>query len=145
MSGRYCYMSVYLKDHAPCGIYCKRCPGMKAYNCKGCREQNGQIKDFPTCGTYKCVIERGLNFCYECEDFPCEKLQPIVNFEIFMPHNSKIYNLLMIKKLGLLKWNDVCEKKSELYYNGRKIRYGGDNLTLNEKDPNLYKRKKETK
>jgi hypothetical protein len=26
-------MSVYLKDHAPYGIYCKRCPGMKVYNC----------------------------------------------------------------------------------------------------------------
>lgn len=141
MSGRYCYMSVYLKDHAPCGIYCKRCPGMKVYNCKGCREQKGQIKDFPICKTYKCITERDLNFCYECDDFPCERLQPIVNFEIFMPHNSKIYNLLMIKKLGLLKWNEICENKSDLYYKGRKIRYGGDKLTLDEKEPNLYKKK----
>ena len=145
MSGRYCYMSVYLKDHAPCGIYCKRCPGMKVYNCKGCREQKGQIKDFPICETYKCVTERGFNFCFECDDFPCDRLQPIVNFEIFMPHNSKIYNLLMIKKLGLVKWNEICEKKSDLYYKGRKVRYGGDKLTLEKKDPNLYTHKKDKK
>jgi len=138
-------MSVYLNDHAPCGIYCKRCPGVKIYNCKRCREQNGKIKDFPVCKTYKCVTERGYNFCYECDDFPCEKLQPIVNFEIFMPHNSKVFNLLMIKKLGLVKWNEICEQKSDLYYKGRKIQYGGDDLTLEEKDPNLYKSKKETK
>jgi hypothetical protein len=51
----------------------------------------------------------------------------------------------MIKKLGLVKWNEICEQKSDLYYKGRKIRYGGDELTLEEKDPNLYKSKKETK
>lgn len=138
-------MSVYLKEHAPCGIYCKRCPGVRVYNCKGCREQKGKIKDFPICETYKCVTERGINFCYECDDFPCEKLQPIVNFEIFMPHNSKVYNLLMIKKLGLVKWNEICEQKSDLYYKGRKVRYGGDELTLEGKDPNFYKSKKEKK
>ena len=141
MSIRYCYMSVYFNNHAPCGIYCKRCPGVKAYNCKGCREQKGQIKNFPTRKTYECVTNKGHNFCYECSEFPCEKLQPIVNFEIFMPHNSKIYNLLMIKKHGIAKWNDICEKESDLYYNGRKVRYGGDPLTLEKKDSDLYKKK----
>jgi hypothetical protein len=115
---------------------------MKIYECKGCREQKGQIREFPICKTYECITERGVNFCYECDDFPCERLQPIVNFEIFVPHNSKIYNLLKIKKLGLLKWNDICEKESDLYYKGRKIRYGGDKLTLDEKDPKIYKKKK---
>ena len=141
MSNRYCYMSIYLNDHAPCGIYCKHCPGVKVYNCKGCREQKGQIKNFPTCKTYQCVQEKGFKFCYECDDFPCEKLQPILNFEIFAPHNSKVYNLLMIQKLGIAKWNEICEEKSKLYYQGRKIKYGGDPLTLEKKDPGLYKKK----
>ncbi len=143
MSDRYCFLSLYLNDHAPCGIYCKRCPGVKAYNCKGCRTQKGQVKNFPICKTYQCVQEKGFNFCYECNDFPCEKLQPILNFEIFFPHNSKIYNLLMIQKLGLTKWNEICEEKSDLYYQGRKVKYSGDTLTLEKKDPNLYKKKNE--
>jgi hypothetical protein len=127
--------------HAPCGIYCKRCPGVQAYNCKGCRTQEGQILKFPVCKTFQCVNEKGHEFCYECNDFPCEKLQTIVNFEIFMPHNSKIYNLLMIQKLGLSEWNKICEEKSDLYYKGKKIQYGGDPLTLKEKDPNFYIKK----
>ncbi|MFX1390722.1 MAG: hypothetical protein ACFE9Z_11715 [Promethearchaeota archaeon] len=69
-------------------------------------------------------------------------LQPIVNFEIFKPHNSKVYNLVMISKLGLAEWNKICDDKSTLYYNSRKVRYGGDGLTLEEKDPNMYKKKK---
>ena len=137
----FCSFDLYFKNHAPCGIYCKGCPGVKAYNCKGCREQKGQVKNFPTCKTYECVTNKGYNFCFKCDDFPCEKLQPIVNSEIFMPHNSKVYNLLMIKKHGIAKWNEMCEKKSDLYYEGRKVQYGGDPLTLEEKDPDMYKKK----
>ena len=127
--------------HAPCGIYCKRCPGVQTYNCKGCRTLEGQILDFPVCKTFQCITEKGHEFCFECNDFPCEKLQTIVNFEIFAPHNSKIYNLLMIQKLGLSKWDKICEDKSDLYYKGKKVKYGGDPLTLEEKDPNFYKKK----
>ncbi|MBD3214717.1 MAG: DUF3795 domain-containing protein [Candidatus Lokiarchaeota archaeon] len=141
MSGRYCYMSVYYKDHAPCGIYCKTCPGVKAYGCRGCREEKGQIKDFPVCKTYECVTEKGINFCYECKEFPCERLQPIVNFEIFLPHNSKVYNSVMMKKLGIVKWNDMVEEKMKLYYQAKKVKYGGDPLTLEKKDESMYKKK----
>lgn len=145
MARRYCFVSIYINDHAPCGIYCKRCPGRKAYDCKGCRTEEGQIKDFPVCKTYECVTNKGYTFCYECEDFPCEKLQPIVNFEIFAPHNSKVYNLCMIKKLGIRKWNEMCKEKTELYYKGKKVKYGGDPLTLKEKDPGMYKKKSRKK
>ena len=134
-------MTEILKRMAPCGIDCKRCPGVQSFGCKGCREQKGQMLNFPTCKTYECVISKGHEFCYECSDFPCEMLQPIVNFEIFTPHNSKVYNSVMIKKLGLEEWDKICEEKSTLYYKGRKKQYGGDKLTLEEKDPNMYKKK----
>ena len=129
------------KWHAPCGIYCKRCPGVKAFGCNGCREQEGQIRKFPICKTYDCVTNKGYEFCYECTDFPCEMLQPIVNFEIFTPHNSKVYNSVMMQKLGLEKWNNICDAKTTLYYSGRKVQFGGDKLSLDEKDPNMYKKK----
>jgi hypothetical protein len=48
----------------------------------------------------------------------------------------------MIKKLGIRKWNELCEEKTELYYKGKKVKYGGDPLTLEKKDPNMYKKKK---
>ena len=129
------------KWHAPCGIFCKRCPGVESFGCRGCREHNGQILKFPVCKTYECIIKKGYEFCNECIEFPCEMLQPIVNFEIFRPHNSKVYNLVMIQKLGLEEWNKICDDKTTLYYQGRKIQYGGDLLTLEEKDPKMYKKK----
>jgi len=135
-------MSENIKEwHAPCGIFCKRCPGVESFGCKGYREQKGQILKFPICKTYECVISKGYDFCYECTDFPCEMLQPIVNFEIFTPHNSKVYNSIMIQKLGLDEWNKICDEKTNLYYQGKKVHYGGDPLTVEKKDPNMYKKK----
>lgn len=131
--------------HAPCGIYCPACPGWEFFKCKdkgACRGEKGQIGKFPVCKTYECVTSKDHEFCFQCDEFPCKKLQPIVNLEIFTPHNSKIYNCLMIKKLGLEEWNKIVEEESKLYYKGRKVQYGGDPLTLEKKDPSLYKKKK---
>ncbi len=122
-----------LRWHAPCGIYCKRCLASERLGCEGCREREGKVLEGPLCKTYECITNKGYEFCYECNDFPCEMLQPIVHFEQFTPHNSKVYNLVMIQKLGLEEWNKVCEEKSTLYYKGKKIKRGGDPLTL-EKD-----------
>jgi hypothetical protein len=127
--------------HAPYGVYCKKYPGVETYGCAGCRTSKGKILKFPICKTYECVTSKNYEFCYECEESPCEMLQPIVNFEIFTPHNSKVYNLVMMKKLGLDKWNKICDDKTVLYYRGKKIRYGGDKLTFEEKDPNMYKKR----
>jgi hypothetical protein len=40
-------------------------------NCTGCR--NEQCKLFAGCGVRPCIQERGVDFCYECDEFPCEK------------------------------------------------------------------------
>ena len=120
--------------HAPCGIYCKRCMASVRLGCEGCREREGKVLNGPLCKTYECITEKGHEFCYECDDFPCEMLEPIVHFEQFTPHNSKVYNLVMIQKLGLEEWNKICEEKSTLYYKGKKIGRGGDPLTLEKED-----------
>ncbi|MBI9083254.1 MAG: DUF3795 domain-containing protein [Desulfobacterales bacterium] len=38
-------------------------------DCKGCRE--GTCK-YPNCGVVDCYREKGVDFCFQCEDFPCE-------------------------------------------------------------------------
>ena len=39
-------------------------------NCTGCR--NEQCALFKGCGVRGCHREKGVDFCYECEEFPCE-------------------------------------------------------------------------
>ena len=39
-------------------------------NCRGCR--NEQCKLFKDCGVRGCQQERQVDFCYQCDAFPCE-------------------------------------------------------------------------
>ena len=40
-------------------------------NCKGCR--NEQCKLFKGCGVRGCHQEKQIDFCYQCDEFPCDR------------------------------------------------------------------------
>lgn len=143
-----------IEDVAPCGVYCAGCVVYKASNnpelaeaisenmgiskeeaqCKGCRAENGDISVLPIeekCPTYTCVNDKGLDFCSECEDYPCSRLYACKNSP--PPHNSKINNLTLIDKKGLDWFLENGEKLTKLYYNGEK-EHGGSKLKPPEKE-----------
>lgn len=39
-------------------------------NCKGCRKENCKL--FKSCGVRGCHQEKNIDFCFQCDDFPCE-------------------------------------------------------------------------
>jgi len=57
----------------------------------GCRGGGG----WRDCPIRKCCIERGVRFCYECNDFPCENLKKFP---------KRVDELNEIKKMGLESW-----------------------------------------
>ncbi len=40
-------------------------------NCKGCRQGDGK---YPNCSVASCCKQKGIDFCFQCEEFPCEKI-----------------------------------------------------------------------
>jgi len=42
--------------------------------CEGCREG---ICNNPNCEVASCIKEKAIDFCYMCDDFPCEKMNKI--------------------------------------------------------------------
>jgi hypothetical protein len=40
-------------------------------NCRGCR--NEQCKMFKDCGVRNCHQEKQVDYCYLCDDFPCDR------------------------------------------------------------------------
>ena len=40
-------------------------------DCKGCRNQSCSI--YPNCGVIDCYKKKGVDFCFQCDGFPCEK------------------------------------------------------------------------
>jgi len=136
---------------APCGLYCGACPIYRAASdrelaervartlgrpvedvrCLGCRGEKGNIKSLGDylCPTYQCVERRGLRFCHECDDFPCLKLAPCADKAQILPHNSKVYNLVLLQRLGMEEWLQRGGQLWSQYFRGKKER-GGDELQV---------------
>ncbi|MDD2286276.1 MAG: DUF3795 domain-containing protein [Paludibacter sp.] len=64
------------KDLALCGLACVLC---RYEDCPGCKARG--CKDVSDCSVYQCVTGKGLDGCYQCDEFPCEEkmLQGIRN------------------------------------------------------------------
>jgi hypothetical protein len=135
----------YLQLTAPCGRDCFNCPLFLAnenntlrkalaekyqqpedrISCKGCREARGCIYFLHTlgishssCNIFQCAEKKNINFCYECNDFPCDNLHPYIDKAEF-PHNLKVFNLCLIKKIGLEEWaRNKAHKVWDTYING---------------------------
>jgi hypothetical protein len=128
-----------LRAAAPCGILCSDCGPFLAKNdpavleacvargiprdrlpCPGCREVKGFCPVIEgQCATYACLTERGHEFCFECPDFPCEKLNPAADRAEVLPHNLKVFNLCFIRRHGLEAWLKAAPEIKKKYYRGR--------------------------
>jgi len=42
-----------------------------AENCRGCRKESCKL--FENCGVRSCHQEKNLDFCFQCDEFPCDK------------------------------------------------------------------------
>ncbi|MDY6911056.1 MAG: DUF3795 domain-containing protein [Chloroflexota bacterium] len=133
---------------APCGIYCGACVLYRAMRdstirekvaismglaieqaqCLGCRAEKGNMVTMQgqVCESYDCISAKGLDFCYECDDFPCLKLAPCADRATEIPHNTKIYSLMLIKNKGLKAAAEDSENRIRRYFRGKKPRAGGD-------------------
>ena len=119
---------------AVCGLYCEACTlfiatkedparlkglaarfqlSEEAMKCHGCRA----AKRGPYCQTCKmfaCATERGIEFCSECEDYPCNDLK---QFQSERPHRIELWDdLERIRDIGYKRWlkeikeNYACPK-----------------------------------
>ncbi len=133
----------YKQMTSPCGLDCFNCPMYLASKdsklkkaisqkrniplekamCRGCRNEKGTITAFDMsepCKVYKCIESKGIDFCYECSDFPCDYLHPYADKALEVAHNTKVFNLCLIKKMGLASWaNTKAESVSDIYFKGK--------------------------
>ena len=110
---------------APCGLDCFNCElyednltdeleerihvkmgvPKEEISCRGCRQQDGKHFHLPNgCATLDCVKAKRVDFCCNCNDFPCAFLAPTPDQAARYPHNFKVFNLCRIKKVGLERW-----------------------------------------
>lgn len=128
----------YEKMTGPCGIACFNCAAYLAntdkeirarvakqlnikpddVECQGCRSNGGKCGVMPTkCRVYPCAESKGVKFCCDCPDFPCDLLQPVCDKADSLPHNTKVFNLCLIKKMGVERWaKEKAKQVKEDYF-----------------------------
>lgn len=112
---------------APCGLDCFNCALYTAREdeglrraiaqrlgvsedkaqCPGCRAEGGTISAVgmtQPCNVFRCITEKGLELCSDCDDFPCAHLEPRADHAGDRPHNTKVFNLARIRAVGLEQW-----------------------------------------
>lgn len=130
---------------APCGIYCGMCRaflvkkkdqleqrGFKQ-GCDGCRIRFKKCafirRDCPP------LLKKEIDFCYECENFPCQNLKKIDKTYRERYSVNLIGNLKRIEEIGVQKWlqeqgklytcpecgGEICVHDAECYDCGYKI------------------------
>jgi len=128
---------------APCGLDCFNCAMYRASldeetrkkvakamnlplekaQCKGCRDEEGTIGFLgmtEPCRAYKCSRAKGVEFCSDCADFPCDFLHPYADMASQRPHNTKVFNLCLIKKMGVEQWaKEKAKGVRETYFKGK--------------------------
>ncbi len=128
---------------SPCGIYCGDCACYKVKDnpalkpvllshgikeeqlpCPGCRAVDGNCPHLEArCENYICAEKHQVELCYQCEDFPCEKLHPASDRANMLPHNMKMYSQCYIKRYGIQAWIDKLPQIKLRYFTG-KISFG---------------------
>ena len=131
----------YEKMTAPCGLACFDCVAYLAnedmeirkrfseqfgipieqVGCEGCREVKGNCPVVPMkCSVFPCAEKKGVKFCCDCSDFPCDNLHPCADQAGSLPHNTKVFNLCLINKMGLKAWAENKAKSvKEVYFKSK--------------------------
>jgi len=77
--------------------------------CRGCRLGGGWSWS-PDCLVRNCVMEKGVEFCHQCGEFPCGELQE----EPLLDRKRKTIEANeRMKEIGIEKWVEAIRKRHE--------------------------------
>ena len=85
-----------------CGLNCGLCPMHLNKYCPGCGGGEGN----QSCKIAKCSLEHnGVEYCFQCSKYPCEKYSHIDDFDSFITHRNRRADLKKAKEIGIEAYN----------------------------------------
>lgn len=107
-----------------CGLNCGLCPMFLNKNCPGCGGGEGN----QSCKIARCSLEHdGVEYCFQCSEYPCEKYEHIDYFDSFITHRSRKADLERARCSGIEAYNIEQIEKAKIlnfllsnYNDGRK-------------------------
>jgi hypothetical protein len=94
---------------APCGINCGTCiaflrPKNKCYGCLPASLNKPKTRYYCKIKNCEQLDKTSSGFCYECSDFPCQRMKHIDKRYRTRYKTSLIQNLLTIKEIGITEY-----------------------------------------
>jgi hypothetical protein len=70
--------------------------------CDGCKAERKSAHCLHMCSFIKCTLEKGIEFCGACREFPCKEL---TDFQLKLPHRVEILESQnRLKEIGREQW-----------------------------------------
>ena len=94
-----------------CGLNCGLCPMFLNKNCPGCGGGEGN----QSCRIARCSMEhRGVEYCCQCREYPCEKYEYIDDFDSFITHRNRRADLEKVRQFGAEAYNTEQMEKIKI-------------------------------
>jgi hypothetical protein len=97
-----------------CGLNCGLCPMHIGHYCPGC---GGGAGNQP-CAIIRCSQQHsGIEYCYLCDEYPCQKYEGFDAFDSFITHRHQLKDFDKVKKIGIDAYRlELSEKIEVLKY-----------------------------
>ena len=92
-----------------CGLNCGLCPLFLGKYCGGGGNGN------QSCKIARCSLEHGkIEYCYECENYPCEQYKYIDKYDSFITHRHQKSDLEKAQRIGIRQYNFEQQEKMKI-------------------------------
>lgn len=82
-----------------CGLNCSLCPMFIRGDCTGCRAGSWCAQ---YCKIAPCSVKHGgVNYCFECSEYPCAKYEGIDQRDSLMSHRNQLTDMAKAKRIGI--------------------------------------------
>lgn len=99
-----------------CGLNCGLCPRHRTdgvSRCPGCGGENFAAKH-PPCGVLSCCARHGIEYCFQCGEYPCKRYEGATLFDSFITHRHMQKDFEKVKSVGLEAYLVELQQKMEL-------------------------------
>lgn len=94
-----------------CGLNCGLCPMHRDKYCPGCGGGAGN----QSCAIARCSLQHGgVEYCYLCDEYPCEKYDGIEAFDSFITHRNQLKDIEKARKIGIASYQSELTQKIEI-------------------------------
>ena len=101
-----------------CGLNCGLCPRYHTNGvskCPGCGGGDFHTKH-PTCGILSCCRRRMIEYCYECNEYPCKKYDNADTRCSFITHRNMFKDFEKAKNHGLTAYQSELNQKVQILH-----------------------------